>query len=238
MKKTLTALAISSALLANTAIADNKHWKTYHVKVTNTTAHHVITPPTVVAHNGRYKMFEVTQPASEEVATMAETGNPGPLSMAASEDGNVYSVEVGMSLNEETGMMEPTVIPPGHSLVVTIEAPRRAFFTVAGMLATTNDAFMASVNIKAPRVHRYAYGHGMTYDAGSEMNNESCDYIPGPPCNNGVNMRANGVDPETGMMMNEGFVTIHNGVHGVGDLMPKHLDWRGPTAMISIHNDG
>lgn len=239
MKKTLTALAVSTAFLATSAIADGyeKHWKTYHVKITNTTAYQVITPPTVVAHNGKYKMFEVTQPASVELATMAETGNPGPLSTAASEDGNVYSVKVGMQLNEETGMMEPAVIPPGHSLVVTIEAPKKAYFTVAGMLASTNDGFMAAVNVKAPKKHRYAHGHGMTYDAGSEMNNEDCDYVPGPPCGGAMNKRAE-FDEATGERISEGFVTIHNGIHGGAGLDPKMYDWRGPTAMISIHNDG
>ncbi|MDX1810888.1 MAG: spondin domain-containing protein [Gammaproteobacteria bacterium] len=228
MKKTLTVLAVSSALLTSSAFADGL-WKTYHVKITNITAHQVITPPTVVAHNGKYHMFNITRPASAELAIMAETGNPGPLAMAASENDNVYSVEIG---KDNAG--EPTVIPPGHSLVVEIEAPSSAFFTVAGMLASSNDAFMGAANIKAPRDNKKSRRHAMTYDAGTEMNNEDCAYVPGPPCSEeSGNARAE-FDSATGERISEGFVSIHNGIHGHGDLMPKYYDWRGPTAYITI----
>lgn len=237
MKKLLSLIALTSSLFAGQVFADRPdghqhHWMTYHLKITNTTAHVIIAPTTVVAHNGKYKMFEVTQPASDELVTMAETGNPGPLSMAAESDPNVYAVAVGV---DDAG--NPSPIPPGHSLMISIMAPRHAFFTLAGMLATTNDGFMAAVNIAAPRVHQSTHAHGMSYDAGSEMNNENCDYIPAPPCNNGINMRAE-FDPVTGERISEGFVTIHNGVHGGADLNPKDLDWRGPTALITIHNEG
>lgn len=63
------------------------------------------------------------------------------------------------------------------------------------------------------------------YDAGSEANSESCTYIPGPPCGN-AEVR------DTGDA--EGFVHVHAGVHGIGDLDPAMHDWRNPVAEITI----
>ena len=96
------------------------------------------------------------------------------------------------------------------------------------MLATTNDAFTAVMNVKAPKPSHTRRAMGMTFDAGSEKNNEDCDYIPGPPCGGAMNKNE----------MGEGFVTIHSGISGKGSLMPSMFDWRGATSMISIHNAG
>jgi len=228
MKKLPIALAMASCLAFSNVIADDdNNMKTYHVTITNTTANHIITPPIVIAHKKRFKLFHVAQPASAELATMAETGNNMPLIDSLSMDSHVSAIASG------------TGIHAGESITVTIEAPRRSHFTVAGMLATTNDAFTA-VTVKGPRRDRYSHGMAMTYDAGTEENNELCTHIPGPPCN---------MDIEDGVVVNlnlraeeyaEGFVTIHNGIHGVGDqeMDPAKLDWRGPTAMVRIHNDG
>lgn len=70
------------------------------------------------------------------------------------------------------------------------------------MLAT-NDAFMAINRLKLPsRIHSIYLAYA--YDAGA--NDEYCDYIPGPPCENPHEMSAEEV---------EGFVHIHTGIHGV-----------------------
>ena len=60
-----------------------------------------------------------------------------------------------------------------------------------------------------------------TNDAQSEANTELCDHIPGPPCGNG------GVRVPEGA---EGYVHIHAGIHGIGDLAPSQFDWRNPRA--------
>jgi len=215
-------LAMASSLAFTNAMAgDYEDLNTYHVTITNTTAHHVITPPAVIAHNRHFKLFKVTEAASPELTIMAESGNLNPLLGSLESNTNVSAV---MSTLDQT----PPVILPGHSITVEIKAPKKTYFTVAGMLATSNDAF-TSATLRAPKKHRYSKGTAITYDAGSEDNNELCIDIPGPPCG-GTNETIEGDG--------EGFVTIHNGVHGVGDLVPADLDWRGPTAMVRIHNAG
>jgi hypothetical protein len=62
------------------------------------------------------------------------------------------------------------------------------------------------------------------YDAGTELNDELCENIPGPLCGGGA------VSAESG----EGFVHIANGIHGIGDLAPELYDWRNPVAKVTI----
>ncbi len=224
MKLLPLALTMASALAVSNAIADDDNTNklnTYHVTITNTTVNHVITPPAVIAHNAHFSLFKVTEVASPELVIMAESGNVTPLLDSLAKNAYVSAV---MSTLDQT----PPVILPGHSITVTIKAPKRTYFTVASMLATSNDAF-TSATLKAPKTKHYASANAMTYDAGSEDNNELCIDIPGPPCG-GTNTPIEGDG--------EGFVTIHNGVHGVGDLVPADLDWRGPTAMVRVHNAG
>jgi hypothetical protein len=78
--------------------------------------------------------------------------------------------------------------------------------------------------------HFWKYGEEETYfspayDTGSEFNRESCMYIPGPPC--GVHAHDSDNAPE-------GFVHIHPGIHGAGDLDVAETDWRNPVAKITI----
>ena len=216
-------LAMVTSLASAVVMADDtaKKLNTYHVTITNTTANHIITPPAVIAHNRHFKLFNITEAASPELVILAEGGNVTPLLESLADNNNVSAV---MSTLDQ----DPPVILPGHSITVEIKAPKRTLFTVAGMLATSNDAF-TSATLRAPKKNRFSSAMAMTYDAGSEDNNELCIDIPGPPCG-GTNTPIEGDG--------EGFVTIHNGVHGVGDLVPADFDWRGPTAMVRIHNAG
>jgi hypothetical protein len=63
------------------------------------------------------------------------------------------------------------------------------------------------------------------YDAGSETNDESCSTVPGPACGGAA------LSPEDD---GEGFVHIHNGVHGIGGLVASVHDWRNPAARVVI----
>eukprot|EP00903_Cladosiphon_okamuranus_P016818 g15510.t1 len=60
----------------------------------------------------------------------------------------------------------------------------------------------------------------------TETNNELCAFIPGPGCpvDSGNEMAGPG----------EGFIHVHRGFHGVGDLAEAHYDWRNPVAEVFI----
>ncbi len=210
MKTLLTIFGLATAL-STPAVASE--WATYTVTITNATNKQVITPPVIITHNRYFKLFEVTGTASDGLVILAETGNPAPLHAEVSGAEGVHdSIAAGAP------------ILYGHSASFDISAPKKAMLSFSAMLATTNDAFAALNGVRLPK--RKATYFAYTYDAGSELNNESCAYIPGPPCApDSGNLRT-----ETG----EGFIAIHNGVHGGSDLNPKQLDWRGPTAIVTI----
>ena len=96
------------------------------------------------------------------------------------------------------------------------------------MLVNTNDAMIAIDSRPLPKWrHSTRTYNALGYDAGSEGNNEDCRFIPGPACPAGSgNMRS--TDDA------EGFVHIHNGVHGIADLAADAYDWRNPVAKIHV----
>lgn len=209
MKKIITSLCV---ILCGLSVANAGGLNTYRVTITNGTLHHVITPPLIVTHRQGFQLFQLGQAASDGLATLAETGNNLPLLSEVESSRGVYNVVAGSG-----------VIPYGQSASFEIRAPKNARISLAGMLASTNDGFAAINSMALPRKHaRYVAG---VFDAGSESNNESCAYVPGPPCaGNSGNASDDG----------EGYVSFHNGIHGGSDLNAKHLDWRGPVAVVSI----
>jgi hypothetical protein len=61
------------------------------------------------------------------------------------------------------------------------------------MLVTTNDGFYGANAVQVPR-HGSRVVYSVAWDAGTEENNESCAFVPGPPCGNPL-MRAMNVRP-------------------------------------------
>ena len=211
MKK-LVGICVLLAMASSPVIASD--WKNYRVTITNATSHHVITPPLIVVHNKDFKLFEVTAAASDGLATQAETGSPAALYNEVSAAEGVYDVVTGNG-----------VIVYGNKATFEIRAPKNAMISMTAMLATSNDAFTGISSKSLPK-KSISY-MASTYDAGSEVNNESCAYIPGPPCAaDSGNARAT-----TGA---EGFITVHSGIKGGSDLNSAHLDWRGATSIVSI----
>jgi len=210
MKTLLTIISLSTAIIAQAQAGDDR---TYRVTITNATTHHVLTPPVIATHNSNFKVFNVGGHASQGLVTQAETGNPSEISLELQNSHGVNSVASGSA-----------PILYGQSASFDITASKKDLVSMTTMLATTNDGFAAINAQPLPKksVSYFAY----VYDAGSEMNNESCSHIPGPPC------AADSGNART--VTNEGFISIHNGIHGGSDLNAKHLDWRGPAAIVTI----
>jgi hypothetical protein len=221
MTKRLTPiLLLAAAVLATTANASNndRHKFKYEVTVTNITKGQVFSPPVLVTHTRKIALFNVGDPALDQLALVAEDGNGGPL------------VELVSTL-PAVGNAQTTAMPlmPGASAIYEIKSSRRYNrLSIVGMLVNTNDAFFAldSESLPWSRNSTRTY-YAAAYDAGSEGNNEDCGFIPGPACpSDSGNSRSTG-DAED-------FVHIHNGVHGIGDLKANAYDWRNPVAKITI----
>lgn len=196
----------------------------YLVTVTNITRGQTFTPVIVISHQSGVRLFQLGQPAISQLATLAEEGDVGPLMALAQASPLVFDIAT-------TGAPPSGFVKPGESRTLMVRT-RGNFdhLSLAAMLIPTNDAFMALNGVEGP------HGRGLiafdvpAYDSGSERNDETCASIPGPffiECGG----PGGGGQPAGG---EEGYVHVHAGIHGIGDLVASERDWRNPVARITI----
>jgi hypothetical protein len=181
----------------------------YEVKITNLTRGTNFAPILVASHKAGLALFELGTPASDDLKTLAELGNPGPLNDSIQP--YVYESVITDGL------------PPGGTITTMVAT--RAYYdyiSVAGMLVPTNDGFFAINGVEGPKGNKTIVLYSPGYDAGTEANDEVCDQtaVDGP-----CGLEGPG---------EEGYVHIHAGIHGVGTLIPADSDWRNPVAKIEI----
>lgn len=188
----------------------------YAVTVTNLTRGETFTPIMVATHKKGMHAFKLGDPASAELAAIAEGGDFGPLSTKLTDSGVAYDIATNGAL-----------LAPGASTTIMVKMAKDfKYVTVTSMLIPTNDAFIAVNGVKGPKKKHHAEMiMSPVYDAGSEMNDENCMHIPGPVCGGA------GPSPESD---DEGYVHIHAGIQGVGSLASADYDWRNPAAKIVI----
>ena len=192
------------------------------LKFTNLTPGQVFAPQFFVAvHNRRTGPFyEIGEHASDGLELLAEDGVAGDLAAEFAEQDGVASSRVAFG-----------GAPPGRTVYININDVSRGsrLFSFGVMAVNTNDAFVGLNGARA-RVGRVYYLNGL--DAGTEVNDELCDNIPGPACGD---MEMDGED-ETNDFGPDGlgFVHVHTGVHGVADLDPTLHDWRNPMARVEV----
>jgi hypothetical protein len=192
----------------------------FEVTVTNLTRGQQFTPILVASHKEGVKLFALGSPASPELATLAEQGDTAPLEALLAGMPEVKDVQ------HSDGLLNP-----GQSVTITVEtAGGFNHVSVAAMLIPTNDGFFALNDVDGPGGNRTETHRSPAYDSGSEVNDELCASIPGPfftECGG----------PGGGAMVvggEEGYVHIHAGIHGIGDLTASERDWRNPVALITI----
>lgn len=211
----VVAAAVLAASLLLPTVAAAQPGTTYRVTITNLTRSQPVSPPVVATHNIGFHIFVPGTPAPEPLVAVAEVGDPTPLATALEAIAIVHDVAVGDG-----------PLLPGESTTVEVEARGKAvFLSAVGMLGTTNDGFFGldAFYLNGPPWLRHT--HAPAYDAGSEENNELCEFVPGPPCSGSLERAPDGA---------EGVVLIHSGIHGVGDLAPEELDWHNPVVRIEI----
>ena len=185
----------------------------YDVTITNLTRGSSFTPILVASHRPGVELFTLGQAASDELATMAEGGDTAPLEAMLLGSGRLVG----------TGHSEG-LLGPGQSVTVQVPAGNANRISLAAMILPTNDGFIALNGVEVPFFGSRTYSVP-GYDAGSEPNDELCASIPGPTCG------GEGGSPEAS---GEGFVHVHAGIHGIGDLSAADYDWRNPVATIMI----
>jgi Spondin_N len=215
MKKFLSvAVPIAMAALTFSSAQADTGGHVYNVRITNVTRGQVVTPPVLVSHKVGFELFSLGAPASPELTKLAEDGMADDLVEKLAHTQAVYDVATAAA-----------PLLPGQSVSLQVSV-KRGFpqLSAVGMLASTNDAFFAMRGVNVPLIGKAEVEAG-AYDAGTEANNESCVFIPGPPCGSGE------VRDTTEA---EGYVHVHAGIHGIADLDPAVHDWRNPVVEISI----
>lgn len=187
---------------------------TVALEIKNMTAMQTFSPPAIVIHKPSFKLFELGQPAREAVWRIAEDGDVAAAKILKPSEG-VRRVVIGQPIR------------PGETKTFMVQVPRGYQISLASMLATTNDGFFGFSNLNRPMVGEEAVILAEGLDAGTESNNESCQYVPGPPCS------AHGVRMEAGA---EGQISIHKGIMGNVDV-PAAYGWSNPVAKIVIYRD-
>ena len=226
-KLTGVAIVASFIFASSSALASGSAY--YDVRITNITNSISFTPIVVASHRKKLSIFELGKPASDELATIAESGNPGPLTGLLDSG--------GANVDNSFDQLPPFgLLLPGESVTVRVSAAHGARrITVASMMLPTNDGFIALNGVKAPKRGSVTY-YSPGYDAGTEPNDELCINIPGPQC------VASGVEGEGRSPIDnnaEGYVHIHSGIHGDIGSLPYNVtanvfDWRNPVAKITI----
>lgn len=211
--------ALTLSLLAPSAEAAPKKFEaTYEVTIINLMRGQILSPATVWTHTHEAApLFVAGEAASEELAHVAEDADASLLLGSLASDDDVLDVK--------TLLGDGGPILPGEHASVRIQASRHMRkLSLAAMLVTTNDAFVAVEGLQLP-TRGSRSSTLVAWDAGSEANTELCAHIPGPPCGSG------GVRMQEGA---EGFVHVHAGIHGVGDLDPARMDFRNPVAKVVV----
>lgn len=219
MKRTICilALALAVGVVASPMMASAQDM--YHVKITNLTPGQAFTPFLLVTHSPGMNVYLPGTMASAELRAIAEGGNIMPMMEKYTGMMGVMDVEGGDSLTT-----------PGVTTEFMISGMYGYRLSLVGMLLPTNDGFVGA-NMMLPMeggMMGYAYG----YDAGTEMNDELCSSIPNPGGLHDRECDAGGPGETIGM--GEGAIVIHSGIHGHGDFMPMHRDWKNPVARITI----
>ena len=207
-------LLSASMLAATNAYAYGDKSFTYKVTITNLTPGQPLAPVMVATHRPGVEFFKVGEAPSDELARLAEAGDGQPMAdkLAA------------MPTVDEAKVSTMGLTFPGKSTTVMISAKRPfSHISVGAMLGATNDAFFAVEDVALPWGKAEFTYMAPAYDAGSETNDELSTTVAG--------LGGEGYSPNDS---GEGFVHIHNGVHGIGDLVAATMDWRNPVAKITI----
>lgn len=176
MKYRILLVAASVGLLAGCpSDDDNDVVKSYRytINVANLTANQPMSPLAILAHNDKYKLFEIGKSASFELEHLAEGGSNAELLALKDSNDYVYQTLSGNGL----------VLPgSSDSVTFTVDPHKAGYVSVASMFVNTNDAFVGEtgLSLKSLAVGE-SYEMSMNvWDSGTELNDELAATIPGP----------------------------------------------------------
>ncbi len=181
----------------------------------------IFSPPIFATHAAGLALYEVGQPATEALVLLAEGGDTSGIAALAAQ------------VNANTVVGDGMVLPGASVTVMLTADAMHSALSLATMLVSTNDAFVATTNLSLFDEAGMPISTTLelrSYDAGSEQNTERGTDIPGP-----VGLSAE-EDPEgtnARVPTEAGVITRHAGIQLVGDIAASFA-WTEPTAMLTI----
>ncbi len=219
-------IAVTSEPELGASNANDAATHTYEVTVTNLTIGQPFSPGVFVTHTKQQSLFSVGAAASEGIRIIAENGDPSTAVGAVTGQPGILDVQsIGAPIHRIGG--------PGPN-ILTFQITARANanrFSFAVMLICTNDGFTGLDAIKLPGGFEPATYYTMSYDAGTELNDEISGSIV-PPCF--------GIGPVSGpagggaRTPTSDVIAPHAGIQSVADLDPAQHGWSEPVARITI----
>jgi hypothetical protein len=222
MSRVFTVSLLACASLVSLAVgpASAQSDLRYRVTVTNLTKGQTFTPILLATHDPSIRVFAPGTQASPQIQVLAEEGATDMLAtLLRSTPTTVREVVTA------TGLQTPAVTAT-FDIAGGGAATR---LSLVSMLIPTNDAFVGVNGVTLPTGFDPIVVDLLAYDSGTEINDERCASIPGP---NFTECGGPGGGARVGR--GEGAVTVHNGMHGVGDMNRALRDWRGPVARVTI----
>lgn len=185
------------------------------LRVENLSNQQPFSPFFVMVHNDQaVPLFKMGEPPNSMLATLAELGNPNPFVnyYTNTNTTGVFSAETQGGVTQGGNTLEIKVTVSNEFNLVTI----------ASMCENTNDCFVALNGVELmPGMILEEPG----LDAGSEDNDESCASVPGPACLG---------EGRFASPRGEGFVQVHPGITGDGDLPADIYNWADPLMRVTV----
>ncbi len=222
-KPTQLGLIMTSVALALGSGAINA--KELEITITNATKGIYFTPLIVAAHGSDLQMFRAGDAATPELEAMAEGGDiSGLSSLIGNAGGEVVENPAGGILN------------PGIATTFTINTGSHKYLSLSAMLLPTNDGFVGLDSWKIPSKSGTYQATLLSYDAGTEANDELASSMPNPPF---ITFGSGGSGVETTVSNDK--VHIHPGnlgdsdaTGGISDLDSSSHRWLNPVATMTI----
>lgn len=210
----------------------------YRVTLTNLTDSQPFSPPVAATHKKSVRMFEIGGLASDELAAIAQGGDPEPMFNLF--DGAKHVTDV-VNVGRPLTRLGTTVGSFTDSATFEIEATPGDRFSLATMLICTNDGFLGLDAVDLPKGGSATYMLN-GYDAGRENNNglsenivDPCSLLgpvalPGDPDGN--------VDTGSVLTSPAQPIAHHPGISRTGELSSTLHDWSDPVARVVIERVG
>lgn len=178
----------------------------YRIRIFNLTSRQEFTAPVIVIHSPRLKNFHPGKAASSGLAQLAEDGVTEAFASELRQNQRALFVTEG----------DISIAAGGSVNFITTASTGNERLSLVSMLATSNDAFIGLRAARLPDAKRRNRSYRVrVYDAGSEGNSESCQFVPGAPCSAHFARDTAGA---------EGTIQLHPGILGPAIVPTSQLD--------------